>query len=835
MGKPSAPKPADPVAVANAQGAANADTARLQEKLNNVNTVGPTGSVTYSQTDPDRWQQTTTLSPAEQQSYNLTKAAENAALGVAGQQVGRVGSALGTPLSTAGLPHLEGEALEPHFLGHGEGGGYNIANAVPQLSSQFDQGQGVQGSVGQTNRQSSIAPAGNIQGSVANPQAQYSAAPSGQVQGSVAPSGQIASGFNQGPALQQSLGLGKPLASGFANTGTQSSIANPGAIDKSFNQGGSAQTSLANAGSLATGFNQGQAVQGQVNTGNPLTQSFQNTNVQGQVGPQDFNQSVNNVTSATLQQALSRLDPTYGKMQSDLDSKLANQGIGINSAAYGNAKDILGRQQNDAYNQAVYGAIQQGANEQNTLFGQNLAQGQFANQAAGQQYAQNQGQAQFQNDANLAQFGKNLQAGQFANTAAGQQYSQNQGAAAFQNTAQGQQFGENLQAGQFANAGQQQQYNQNQGQAQFANEAQNQQYNQSLGQANLYNSANAQQFGQNQSQAQFGNDAALADFQRSLSAGQFTNAAAGQQYAQNQGQAAFQNTAQQQAYGQNLSSGQFANSAQNQQFGENQQALAAYNQAAGQNFGQGVTAAQLGNSAQQQQFGQNAAQQQAYNQAQESLFNQNLAAGQFGNQAAGQQYQQGLGAAQFGQDTQNQNFQNLVSGTSAQNAIEQQVYNNQLSNSQLSNSARQQGLQEQAYVQNEPINQLSALLGLGQVGMPQGVQFSPTSVQPTDVLGAYALNAQQQQASYQAKMSGMSGLLGGLSSLGSAAITASDVRLKRDIRRAGFWNGIPLYYYRYIWDRILRVGVMAQDVLKVKPEAVVLMPSGYYAVDYGRL
>ena len=43
MGKksPSAPAAPDPVAVSQAQGAANADTARLQGRMNNPNISGP--------------------------------------------------------------------------------------------------------------------------------------------------------------------------------------------------------------------------------------------------------------------------------------------------------------------------------------------------------------------------------------------------------------------------------------------------------------------------------------------------------------------------------------------------------------------------------------------------------------------------------------------------------------------------------------------------------------------------------------------------------------------------------------------------------------------------
>jgi len=91
----------------------------------------------------------------------------------------------------------------------------------------------------------------------------------------------------------------------------------------------------------------------------------------------------------------------------------------------------------------------------------------------------------------------------------------------------------------------------------------------------------------------------------------------------------------------------------------------------------------------------------------------------------------------------------------------------------FNNTARQQGLQERAYQQNEPINQLGALLSGGQVSAPQGIGYTPTSVGQTDVLGANALSLNQQNQNYQARSAQQSGLMGGLFSLGTAAITAN--------------------------------------------------------------
>ena len=64
----------------------------------------------------------------------------------------------------------------------------------------------------------------------------------------------------------------------------------------------------------------------------------------------------------------------------------------------------------------------------------------------------------------------------------------------------------------------------------------------------------------------------------------------------------------------------------------------------------------------------------------------------------------------------------------------------------------------------------------------------------------------------------------------------SDVRLKRDIDVVGSLpDGLKLYRFRYNWEDTEYVGVMAQDVLEVQPDAVITGEDGFYRVDYGKL
>jgi len=48
-------------------------------------------------------------------------------------------------------------------------------------------------------------------------------------------------------------------------------------------------------------------------------------------------------------------------------------------------------------------------------------------------------------------------------------------------------------------------------------------------------------------------------------------------------------------------------------------------------------------------------------------------------------------------------------------------------------------------------------------------------------------------------------------------------------------DGLRLYRYRYIGDDTLYVGVMAQEVAELRPDAVARGEDGYLEVDYGKL
>ena len=68
-------------------------------------------------------------------------------------------------------------------------------------------------------------------------------------------------------------------------------------------------------------------------------------------------------------------------------------------------------------------------------------------------------------------------------------------------------------------------------------------------------------------------------------------------------------------------------------------------------------------------------------------------------------------------------------------------------------------------------------------------------------------------------------------------IAGSDIRLKRDVALVGrLDNGLGLYRYRYLWSDTVYVGVMAQEVALVRPDAIVRNAlDDYLRVNYSRL
>lgn len=161
------------------------------------------------------------------------------------------------------------------------------------------------------------------------------------------------------------------------------------------------------------------------------------------------------------------------------------------------------------------------------------------------------------------------------------------------------------------------------------------------------------------------------------------------------------------------------------------------------------------------------------------------------------------------------------------------AYDNMIGNQY--NSAVQQILAQR----NQPLNEISALLGGSQVGTPQfGANPNTTSLPTVDYAGLVNQDYQNKLGAYNTQMSQYNSLAGGLFGLGGKLIGLSDKRAKKNIKKIGKANGHGLYSYEYKKGKGpagKQVGVMAQEVEKKRPDAVSRRPDGLRQVDYGKL
>ena len=161
-------------------------------------------------------------------------------------------------------------------------------------------------------------------------------------------------------------------------------------------------------------------------------------------------------------------------------------------------------------------------------------------------------------------------------------------------------------------------------------------------------------------------------------------------------------------------------------------------------------------------------------------------------------------------------------------------------------AANQQAFGQAGYIRNEPINTLNAIRSGSQVTNPSYISNIPqqATTSGADILGASQMGYNAQMGNFNAQQAAQANFNQGLMGLAGAGITASDIRMKENIRQVGWWhNGLPAYQYEYkseFKDHPLaghgkHYGVMAQEVEQVFPYAVKTLDNGYKAVDYGLL
>jgi hypothetical protein len=153
----------------------------------------------------------------------------------------------------------------------------------------------------------------------------------------------------------------------------------------------------------------------------------------------------------------------------------------------------------------------------------------------------------------------------------------------------------------------------------------------------------------------------------------------------------------------------------------------------------------------------------------------------------------------------------------------------------LDSNARKDALNEAYTAQQNPLNLINALRSGSQIEGPQFSNYAqqertagPNLTGAAQATYGANLDAANAQNAYRNQM------MQGLFSIGSTAMM-SDKRLKKNIKKVGKTDGgLNIYTYEYVWGGPTQMGVMAQEVEKVDPSAVVDV-AGYKAVNYSKV
>jgi len=199
----------------------------------------------------------------------------------------------------------------------------------------------------------------------------------------------------------------------------------------------------------------------------------------------------------------------------------------------------------------------------------------------------------------------------------------------------------------------------------------------------------------------------------------------------------------------------------------------------------------------------------------------------------------------LGQQENDARTQAVTQGLNLDLGANQQGFTQAVQSGQFGNTAQQQALAEAIQQRQMPLNEITALMSGSQIQNPQFGAYTGATVAPAPIMQGAVAQGQYNQNAANTAASQQNAGLGGLFSLGGAALQGagqagsfgalfSDRRLKSNIVRLGTHPiGVGIYEYDIFGGR--QIGVMAQELMEVMPEAVIQHPSGYLMVDYGRL
>ena len=193
----------------------------------------------------------------------------------------------------------------------------------------------------------------------------------------------------------------------------------------------------------------------------------------------------------------------------------------------------------------------------------------------------------------------------------------------------------------------------------------------------------------------------------------------------------------------------------------------------------------------------------------------------------------------IGQQENDARTQAVLQGLNLDIGSNAQGFNQALQGGQFGNTAQQQALAQAIQQRQLPLNEITALMSGSQIQNPQFGAYQGANVQAAPIANATAQQGAYNQNLYNQQVATANEQNKGLFSLGgsgamAAATYFSDRRLKSNIQRIGTHKlGIGIYEYDIMGKH--EIGVMAQEVEKVMPEAICRHSSGYMMVNYGRI
>jgi hypothetical protein len=180
---------------------------------------------------------------------------------------------------------------------------------------------------------------------------------------------------------------------------------------------------------------------------------------------------------------------------------------------------------------------------------------------------------------------------------------------------------------------------------------------------------------------------------------------------------------------------------------------------------------------------------------------------------------------QFGQTQNDARMQAILQGANYGGALQDQ-----------SLQRRNQGINEYTTQRNAPLNEYIGLTSGVQVQNPSFQNINYGGINPVDYAGLVNQQYQSKLGQYNQKVAGNNATQSGLFSLaGTAAGFLSDPRLKENVVHVGKENGHNIYEFDYKDGSGRFRGVMADQVSKIEPNAVMTHPSGYQMVNYDML